>query len=104
MICRFRDIPSGHLTPETWTWLDNQFTEDNLRNPTNEIAAYLAGGRTRHGWFVYAPEDALADIPADLAAVLRTARTYGAEYILLDCDAVPNQDLPVLHPDFAGVP
>ena len=62
----------------------------------------MPGGRTRYGWFVYAPEDPpISAIPADLARVLRAARKQGAEYVLFDCDSNPNQDLPVLHPDFA---
>jgi hypothetical protein len=71
-----------------------------LRDPGHRIAGQLGGGRTRHGWFVYAPEDPVIDIPRDLQVVLAEARRRGAEYVLLDCDAVPDQDLPVLHPEF----
>ncbi len=101
MIRRFLDVSSEHLSPDTWTWLDAQFADDKLRDPHNLIAAQLAGGRIRYGWFVYAPEDSATDMPEDLARVLAEARRQRAEYVLLDCDAVPNQDLPVLHPDFA---
>ena len=100
MIRTFLDASSGHLSPETWTWLDAQLADDQLRDAKNENAALIAGGRTRYGWFVYAQEDKPESFPADLLAVLSAARTRGAEYVLFDCDAVPDQDLPVLHPDF----
>lgn len=99
MIRRFLDVSSGHLSAETWAWLDEQLADDRLREPMNSVAAGIAGGRTRHGWFVYAAEEA-NDYPADLGRVCSHARSRGAEYVLLDCDAIPNQDLPVLHPDF----
>jgi len=38
-------------------------------------------------------------VPADLVAVMRYARKHGCEYVLLDCDALPMADLPVLHSD-----
>lgn len=101
MIRRFQDVSSGHLSPETWDWLDAEFADEMLRNPSSKTAAALAGGRTRYGWFVYAPEAPFSDVPADLADILAEASRQGAEYVLLDCDAVPNQDLPILHPEFA---
>jgi hypothetical protein len=100
MIRNFLDVSSGHLSPDTWAWLDAQLADDALRNPRNAHAALLAGGRTQYGWFVYAPEDGLDGIPDDLVRVLQLARRLGADYALLDCDALPNLDLPVLHPDF----
>ena len=60
----------------------------------------MPSGRTRHGWFLYAGDAPAASIPADLAALLRHARNRGCEYIALDCDALPLEDLPILHPDF----
>ena len=101
MIRRFLDCSSGHLSPETWSWLDTNLAEDVLREPANRITASLAGGRTRYGWFVYAPEDPDDQMPEDLHRVCNHARTLGAEYVLFDCDALPMEDLPVLHPDFA---
>lgn len=100
MIRRFLDVSSGHFSPTTWAWLDAQFADDVLRDGRNDTARQLAGGRTRHGWFVYAPEDPCEGVPVDLAAVLAEARKQNAEYVLFDCDALPNQDLPVLHPLF----
>jgi hypothetical protein len=100
MMRQFLDVSSGHLTPETWMWLDRQFDDGVLRDPNHHIAGQLAGGKTRHGWLVCAPEDPVADVPPDLHAVLSDARRRGAEYVLLDCDAVADQNLPVLHPDF----
>ena len=99
MIRRFLEVSSGHLSPATWDWLDAQLG-DAVRDPRNDMAAQLAGGSIRHGWFVYAPEDPTDSLPEDLASVLAAARRQGAEYALFDCDALPNQDLPILHPDF----
>ncbi len=96
---RFLDASSGHLSPETWAWLDAQTTDDIVRDPFNHSAEIL-GGRTRHGWFVYASETPIAPIPADLAQLMHYARQLGCEYILLDCDALPMEDLPILHPEF----
>jgi hypothetical protein len=98
---RFLDASAGHLTPETCAWLDRAFDDDALRDPRNHAAGQLAGGRTRYGWFVYAPEDPRAvALPEDLASVLRHARRLGAEYVLFDCDATPLLELPTLHPDY----
>ena len=102
MIRKFLDISSGHLTLDTWTWLDVQFGDDSLRDPRNCVAGELAGGRTRYGWFVYAAENPLSGVPDDLARILAEARKRGADYVLFDCDAVPDQGFPVLHPDFAN--
>ncbi len=96
---RFLDASSGHLSPGTWAWLDAQTTDDTVRDPLNHSAEIL-GGRTRHGWFVYASEAPTSPIPADLARLMHYARQRGCEYILLDCDALPMEDLPVLHPEF----
>ncbi len=98
---RFLDLSSGHLSPETWSWLDDQTADNRVRDLRNRYAEIL-GGRTRHGWLVYASEDPIAPIPADLAAVMQLARQRDCEYLLLDCDALPMEDLPVLHPDFPG--
>ena len=101
MIRRFLDCSSGHLSPETWSWLDAHLGDDVLRDPADRITASLAGGRTRYGWFVYAPEDPDDAIPEDLRRVCDSARKQGAEYVLFDCDALPMEALPILHPDFA---
>ena len=95
MIRHFLNVSSGHLSPETWTWLDTQLADDTLRDPGSGPAALIAGGPTRYGWFVYAPEDTLEDFPPDLTTVLRKARAEGAEYVLFDCDAPSDPDLPV---------
>lgn len=100
MIRAFMDCSSGHLSPDTWIWLDARFADDSLRDPTNTVASQLAGGPTRYGWFVYAPEDPAVDIPEDLLRVCQLARQHGAEYVLFDSDAVLDPGLPVLHPGF----
>ena len=100
MIRRFLDVSSSHLSPDTCTWLDVQFSDAVLRDPHNITAAQLGGGRTRYGWFVYATDHPAVDIPDDLARILAEARKHKANYVLFDSEAPPNQDLPVLHPDF----
>lgn len=98
----FLDLSSGHLSQETWTWLDAQLADEKLRDPMNEHAAQIAGGKTRYGWLVYAPEDVAAGLPDDLTAILLDARQKGAEYVLFDCDAAIKADYPIRHPDFTG--
>lgn len=100
MVRTFLDASSGHLSPETWAWLDDQLSDALLRDPRNGNAAQIAGGRTRYGWLVYAPEGVAEGLPEDLTPVLLKARDQGAEYVLFDCDAVPAPDLPIRHPDF----
>lgn len=103
MIRHFLDCSSGHLSPATWTWLDAQCADNALRDPVHNHAELL-GGATRYGWFVYASEHPVHPIPDDLIAVFWRARALGCEYVNLDCDAPPLDELPVLHPDFAEAP
>lgn len=100
MIRAFLDLSSGHLSPKTQAWLDAQLADDLLRAAENAHAAMIAGGKTRYGWFVYAPEDNAGGLPEDLAAALRQAREPGAEYALFNCDAPIRPDLPIQDPDF----
>ena len=97
----FLDVSSGHLSPESWAWLDAQTADQVVRAPVNPCAEIL-GGRTRHGWFVHAIEAPAVPMPADLAAVLRRARQQECEYVLFDVDAPPTAELPILHPGFPG--
>ena len=99
---RILDVCSGHLSPEIWAWLDAQTSDQVVRDPGDPCAEIL-GGRTRHGWFIYAIEDPGTPVPADLAAVLRRVREQECEYVLLDVDAPAMADLPILHPGFPGV-
>jgi hemolysin-activating ACP:hemolysin acyltransferase len=94
------DTSSGHLSPATWAWLDEQLSDAVLRDPLNAAAAQVAGGKTRYGWLVYAPEGVAAGLPDDLTTILLRAREQGAEYVLFDCDAPPASGLPMRHPDF----
>lgn len=100
MIRSFLDLSSGHLSPDTWTWLDAQTKGEAVRGLGPGAQVVQAGGM-RYGWFVYADEEPGETIPADLAAVFRLARQRGCEYMLFDTDAAPMEDLPILHPDFA---
>lgn len=99
----FLEVSSGHLSAETWSWLDEQTADDLVRDPRHRHGDIL-GGRTRHGWFVYAHEDPTAPVPADLLAVMRLTRQRECDYALLDCDVLPMEDLPVLHPGFKDTP
>lgn len=68
-----------------------------MREPGNRGAEIL-GGRTRHGWFIYAAEAPAAPIPADLATLMQYARQQDCDYVLLDRDSLPMADLAILHP------
>jgi hypothetical protein len=100
MIRAFLDVSSGHLSADTWAWLDAQLSDALLRDPKAEHAGQIAGGRTRFGWFVYAPEDMPEGLAQDLMTMLTAARAQGAEYVLFDADAAPTEGFPLLHPDF----
>ena len=100
MIRSFLDLSSGHLSEETWAWLDAETTGEKVRSFGPSAQVVLASGM-RYGWFVYADEEPGEGIPEDLTAVFRLARQRGCEYVLFDCDAIPLEDLPILHPDFA---
>lgn len=50
---RTLDVSSCHLSAETWAWLDAQTTDTAVRDPASRSAEIL-GGRTRHGWLIYA--------------------------------------------------
>ena len=96
---RMLDLSGGHLTPATWTWLDDQTADDVVRDPANRAYAIL-GGRTRQGWFLRSDEVLDSTIPSDLADVLRYVRQSGCSFVTLDRDCIPLADLPVLHPEF----
>ena len=96
----FLDLSSGHLSPETWAWLDAQTTDEKGRSLGPSAQVVLASGM-RYDWFVYANEEPDEGIPADLDAVIRLARQRGCEYVLFDSDAILLEDLPILHPDSA---
>lgn len=77
-------LSTGHVTWETSKLLDDP------QNPwvmTSQWGTY--------GWFVYAHDDNLDEMPGELAHIMRYARVHGCEYILFDCDADVIDDLPV---------
>jgi len=98
---RTLDVSSCHLSAETWAWLDAQTTDTAVRDPASRSAEIL-GGRTRHGWLIYAGLMPTAPVPADLLAVMRCAQRLKCDYVLFDADARPLAGLPVLHPDAPG--
>jgi len=98
---RTLDVSSCHLSAETWAWLDAQTTDTAVRDPASRSAEIL-GGRTRHGWFLYAGLVPAEPVPADLLAVMRCAQRLRCDYVLLDSDARPLEGLPILHPGAPG--
>ncbi|MCL8382077.1 DUF5983 family protein [Xanthobacter aminoxidans] len=84
MLRTFLDLSTEHMKPETAHNLD-----------VTPIAEWsVAGGRTGHGYFIYAHDEDDGSIPPDLWAVMCFARERGAEYILFDCDAATVEGLP----------
>ena len=93
-------LSGGHLSSDTRAWLDARTSKDRVRVTRARAQAVLTGC-VGDGWFVYADEaPCQAVVPADLAAAFRYARRHGCELLLFDCDVIPMEDLPVLHPDF----
>ncbi len=88
-------VSSLHLSPKTRAWLDTELYDTLLRDPENRIAAAIAGGKTRYGWLVYAPEGPTDGLPDDLTIILHAARDQNAEYVLFDADAQPSPHLPI---------
>ncbi len=101
VVRRTLDVSSCHLSAETCAWLDAQTTDTAVRDPASRSAEIL-GGRTRHGWFIYAGLVPAAPVPADLLAVMRCAQRLKCDYVLFDADARPLAGLPILHPDAPG--
>lgn len=98
-INRLMQLSAGHLTPETWTWLDHETGRGRFAPPAP--VGIVRGGQVCNGWFVFADEDPDERvIPADLVAVILHARKAGCGFLLFDCDQIPLEDLPIRHPDF----
>lgn len=95
------ELSAAHLTAETLTWLDGQTNGGRLK-PTAPVGIVRAG-QVGDGWFVFADEDPDERlIPPDLVAVILNARKAGCGFLLLDCDQIPLEDIPIRHPDFTG--
>lgn len=100
-IGRLMELSAGHLTPETWTWLDGQSNGGRLAPPAP--AGIVRAGQVGDGWFVFADEEPDERLmPPDLVVVILHARKAGCGFLLLDCDQIPLEDLPIRHPDFTG--
>lgn len=79
----FFDCSNAHLSPASRSYLERE-----CALPESAAAA------TTYGWFVWAEEEPVAAMPADLAAIMAYARSQGAEYILFDRDAAVSDALP----------
>lgn len=76
----FRDCSTAHLSP--------------VARACVEAGGELASP-TPYGWFAYASDDPDERVPSDLAAIMKFARSLGAEYVSFDCDASEIDCLPV---------
>lgn len=87
---KFLDLSTAHLDAEA---------RDHLEQAGEGVVVYP----TAYGWFVYVSEaDALASytVPQCLLDILDRARQLGCDYVLLDCDAEEDSELPTF--DEAG--
>ena len=87
----FFDCSTVHLSAATCRWLD----ENAVQAATRRLAPISAPSATPFGWFLYAAGPPYHGESQDLIAVMRHVRAKGAEYILFDADAPPNDALPV---------
>ena len=87
----FFDCSTVNLSAATRRWLD----ENAVEAATRQLAPIGAPSATPFGWFLYAAGPPYRNEPPDLISVIRHARAQGAEYILFDVDAPPNDALPV---------
>ena len=87
----FFDCSTVQLSAATRQWMDNCAVEA----ATRQLAPIDAPSATPFGWLLYAAGAPYHGEPLDLVAVMRHARAKGAEYILFDADAPPNDELPV---------
>lgn len=98
----FLDLSTGHLKPETLTYLNDK--------EHGQLPFY--GAVTAYGWLVYADYEDNAEArradgcPEEIIAAMKKAREMGAEYILYDCDAEADPDLlPVYdHSSYSNIP
>ena len=89
----FYDCSTAHLSPAT-----RDFLEAQAERKDELIAA------TPYGWFLWADENPGDHFPPELTAILRRARQLGAEYVLFDSDAPPNDEFPVFDDDSPTTP
>ena len=87
----FFDCSTAHLTRETRNWLDERAVDA----AAHRSARIDAPSATPFGWFLWAERVPGAEVPLDLARIMRHARKLGAEYVLFDCDAPESADLPL---------
>jgi hypothetical protein len=86
----FLDLSTKHLSQSTRNQLDRDAA---ATVEGNQHTRWVAG--TPHGWFVFADEECDQEyFPADLIACMKKASELGADYILFDCDADDDVDLP----------
>lgn len=67
-------------------------------NPDDPIAPTIGGPYAEYGWFLYAQEEGHDEINFEfegLGSVFAYARKHGYDWVLLDCDEDPVDDLTV---------
>jgi hypothetical protein len=79
-----------------------QMLNDEGSGKTSNVMMTI-GNWGDYGWFMWVPLDpeaeAIEGLPADLYHIFVYARKVGADYLLIDIDAVVNPDLPVYPED-----
>ena len=82
------EVSTGHITLETSKFLD----EEGLKAAAGQTAKIFVAAY-EYGWFVWIPEKYHGEYPSDLADVLEYAKSKGAAFVNLDCDAITYDDL-----------
>ena len=88
-------VSIGHICTST-----AQTLNDEALGTTSNMMLSIAGWGG-YGWFMWVPNDPeeTEGLPADLYHIFVYARKVGADYLLIDIDAVVNPDLPVYPED-----
>jgi len=86
---RFLDISTAHLSEEDKALLDSFAAPDSRLGPMTVSTCY--------GWWMYAIDDCYEDncLSDNLTRICKHARKNGCDYILFDCDAETDEELPV---------
>ena len=92
-IAKLITLSTAHITDKTSVLLDKEWKENNF-----QIAVYDKNG---YGFFIYISEgtkekafDDSSDLPKDLKDCIKFAVEKECEWLCLDCDAEPIDELP----------